>query len=113
MTKEEMIEAYGQEYYTEHVNKMNEKNKARYQNDPVYRARQDARQKRLYKENEEYREAAKERQREKYQNDPVYRQKILDYMHELYLKKKAEKQKKAKKKKTTTKKTKTTKKDRN
>lgn len=94
MTKDEMIETYGTEYYTEHVRRMNDKNKERYQNDTVYRARQDARQKRLYKENERYREASKRRQREKYKNDPVYRQKMLDYMHKLYLKKKAEKNQK-------------------
>ena len=94
MTKDEMIETYGMEYYAEHVRRMNDKNKERYQNDTVYRARQDARQKRLYKENERYREASKKRQRDKYRNDPVYRQKMLDYMHKLYLKKKAEKNKK-------------------
>lgn len=93
MTKDEMIEAYGNEYYTEHVRRMNEKNKERYQTDKKYRAKQDARQKRLYKENESYREASKRRQREKYKNDPVYRQKMLDYMHKLYLKKKAAKNK--------------------
>ena len=92
MTKEEMIEAYGNEYYTEHVRRMNEKNKERYQTDKIYRAKQDARQKRLYKESESYREATKRRRREKYKNDPVYRQKMLDYMHKLYLKKKREKQ---------------------
>lgn len=91
MTKEEMIEAYGNEYYTEHVRRMNEKNKERYQTDKIYRAKQDARQKRLYKESESYREATKRRRREKYKNDPVYRQKMLDYMHERYFKLKAEK----------------------
>ena len=94
MTKDEMIETYGTEYYTEHVRRMNDKNKERYRTDKKYRAKQDARQKRLYKENERYREASKRRQREKYKNDPVYRQKMLDYMHKLYLKKKAEKNQK-------------------
>ena len=88
MSKAELIEKYGIEWYKA----QNERNKAyfkaRYNNDTEFREAYKARRKQRYDNDHEFREArkvrSKARQKERYNNDPEFREAQKAYMRELY-----------------------------
>ena len=88
MSKVELIEKYGIEWYEA----QNERNKAyfktRYNDDPEFREAYKARRKQRYDNDHEFREArkarSKARQKERYNNDPEFREAQKAYMRELY-----------------------------
>lgn len=84
MTKQEMIERYGEEYYRKHIAKVNKHNKERYKTDNEFRERvsacSNACHKERYKSDPEFRERVNTRnkvhQKERYNRDPEFRERV-------------------------------------
>ena len=88
MTKAELIEKYGIEWYEAHKVRCNARCKQRYNNDPEFREAYNVRRKQRYNNDPEFREARKvrcnARQKERYNNDPEFREAQKAYMRERY-----------------------------
>ena len=73
MTKQELINKYGEAWYERYKARMKE----RYQNDPEYRESEKIRGKERYKNDSHYREFKNVRRRERYYNDSEFRKSLI------------------------------------
>lgn len=80
MTKAQLIERYGIEWYNDHIQKMKVYIKERRKNDPEYRARQSYYIKKRYKTDPEYREYRNNYIKEHHKNNPEYNAYSKEYL---------------------------------
>ena len=75
MTEQEMIDKYGEEYYRNHLKRVNAHNKERYKTDSEYRERINNYCMDRYNNDPEFRERLINYRNDRYNNDPEFREK--------------------------------------